>query len=79
MAHHSCKHTAKTPYIQRIIIVLQINKKFRALKVPRKPAIILRTKPINKMKEEYAQQSIVKGHLSPQVTPDIMQFTLSKS
>lgn len=32
-AYHSSKHTAQTPQVQGVIIVLQINKKFRALKV----------------------------------------------
>jgi hypothetical protein len=31
--HHSSKHTTKAPQVQRIVIVLQIDKKFRAFKV----------------------------------------------
>lgn len=32
-SHHSSKHATKAPHIQGIVIVLQIDKKFRPLEV----------------------------------------------
>lgn len=33
IAYHPSKHASQAPHVQRIIIVLQIHKKFRALEV----------------------------------------------
>lgn len=32
--YHSSKHAAQTPHVQRVIIILQVNKKLRTLEVP---------------------------------------------
>jgi hypothetical protein len=37
--YHPSKHAAQTPHVQRVIIILQVNKKLRPLEVPELTAV----------------------------------------
>jgi hypothetical protein len=32
--YHPGKHAPKAPHVQRVVVILQINKKFRSLEIP---------------------------------------------